>query len=53
MLLCRTLSTVGIKALSSTSKKQSGEGIYCFSLLFKSLAGMSVGAFLLRADFAE
>lgn len=52
MLLCRALSTVGVKALSSTSEKQGREGIYCFSL-FKSLAGMSVGAFLLRADFAE
>lgn len=43
MLLCKALSTVGVKALSSTSKKQGGEGIYRFLLLLKSLAGMSVG----------
>lgn len=44
----RVLGTVGVKALSLTSRKQGGEGLYCASLLFKSLARVSVGAFLLR-----
>lgn len=47
-LLCRVLGTAGVKALSFTSRKQSGEGLYCALLLFKTLAGVHVGAFLLR-----
>lgn len=42
-LLCRVLGTAGVKALSFTSRKQSGEGLYCALLLFKTLAGVHVG----------